>query len=139
MTGLNPICVMCWPLFHRERERLHRDGINTEVLWCLFCSSNCSIPAPEARYWTLTAISPAQESTTFHNLHEDSLQGRNPLIGTFFPPIAFKYQASWIPTALVNLISMLFPEPIVSNHPVFELHLSPKSACDHLSSLALFV
>lgn len=42
------------------------------------------LPAPEAGYGILTAISLSQESFVFHNLHEDSSQGRNPLIGT--PP-----------------------------------------------------
>lgn len=96
------------------------------------------LPALEAGERTLTAISLSQESIVFHNLHEDSSQGRNPLIGTF-SPISFKYQASWIPTAPVNLISELFSEPIVHNHPGLELHLSPKSGWDRLSSLALRV
>lgn len=97
------------------------------------------LPALEAGERTLTAISLSQESIVFHNLHEDSSQGRNPLIGTFSPPVSFKYQASWIPTAPVNLISELVSEPRVHNHPGLELHLSPKSGWDHLSSLALRV
>lgn len=90
--------------------------------------------APEGWHWALTTISQPQESTVFHNLHGSQAQGRIHLIGTFFNRA--QISGSWISTAPVNLISTLFPEPIFYNHWRLELHLSPKSGCDHFSSLA---
>lgn len=136
LTHLNPIYAMCWPLFHIESPSAQRWGQH----WS---------PVPPFlqfklhRYLQLILGTCSNLTVSrkrcFSQFTWRHLTGKKPFNWHFFFSVAFKYQASWIPTAPVNLISMPFPEPIVYNHPVLELHLSPKSGCDCLSSLALHV
>lgn len=88
LNHLNPICVMCCPLFYVENP----SGRSWDESLKFFRTAvsevrTATLPASEGGRWTLTTIAQPQQSAVFHNLHENSAQGRTHLMGTLLHSI----------------------------------------------------